>query len=186
MAMPGAEAGSMQAISVDPAIPDGEPMEVWMQPASVPERIRIDVDLGDDMGGRVLRVRPARSGEVDYRVQVQFETSAAIGGEGPHIDLLDWKHCRSDWRPAKPEAGSGFRLPMPLDGAHSCFPKATRAELRAALKQALDKFELDAASQHRGSMPSSRCRAWGNTRRMSRSARFVCASSTTMAANGRC
>jgi hypothetical protein len=143
----GAQAGSLQAIVVDPTLPDGEPLDVWMWPSPVPERIRIDLGLGDDVGGRVLRMRSPGGHGPDYRVQVQFETSAAIGGEGPHIDLLDWKHCRSAWRPAKPEGSNGFRLPMPLDDDHSCFPEATHAELRAALKQALDKFELDSANQ---------------------------------------
>lgn len=145
--IPGAEAGPLQVIAVDPTAPGEEPLDVWMQSAAVPERIRIDLGLGDDVGGRVLRVRPAPGRDANYRVQVQFETSAAIGGEGPHIDLLDWKHCRSDWRSAPPEGRDGFRLPMPLDGDHSCFPKATRAELRAALGQTLEKSELDAASR---------------------------------------
>lgn len=109
--IPGAEAGPLQVIAVDPTAPGEEPLDVWMQSAAVPERIRIDLGLGDDVGGRVLRVRPAPGRDANYRVQVQFETSAAIGGEGPHIDLLDWKHCRSDWRSAPPEGRDGFRFP---------------------------------------------------------------------------
>lgn len=147
VAAPAAEAGPLQAIIVEPATANGEPLDVWKHPGQVPERLKIDLEPGDDMGGRVLRVRPAPGGVTRYRVRVQFETSAAISGEGPHIDLLDWRHCRSEWRTAQPEGGDGFRLPMPEDRDHSCFPKATRAELRTAVKQALGEYGFDRESE---------------------------------------
>ena len=67
-----------------------------------------------------------------------------ISGEGPHIDLLDWKHCRSEWRPAEPVALGGFRLPVPRDRDHTCFPQSTPAELRRAVQQALDGYAFGA------------------------------------------
>jgi hypothetical protein len=137
-------AAPSQTIVIDPETPDGKPLELWSQSTPVPERIPIELGLGDELGGRLLRVGPAQG--PDVRAYVQFETSAAIGGEGPHIDLLDWKHCRSGWQPAQAEAG-GFRLPMPSDGDRSCFPNATRAELQAAVAQALDRSGVDAASR---------------------------------------
>jgi len=142
-----AAAGSLHAIVIDPAGPGDEPLDVWPQSAPVPEHIRIELDVGDGVEGRVLRVRTAPDKGVSYRVQVQFETSVAISGEGPHIDLLDWKHCRSEWRPAQREGNNGFRLPTTRDGDQSCFPKATRAELRAALKQELGKYGDPAGQQ---------------------------------------
>lgn len=142
--VPMTAAGSSQTIVIDPASPGAAPLDVWTQSAPVPERVHIELDVGDGVEGRVLRVRPMPG--ISYRVHIQFETSAAISGEGPHIDLLDWKHCRSEWRSARAEGSNGFRLPMARDGDHSCFPKATRAELRAALKQELGKSGFDPAS----------------------------------------
>jgi hypothetical protein len=145
--IPATASGQLQAVVIDAANPGGSPLEVWTQAAPVPEHIRIELDVGDGVEGRVLRVRPVPGKHASYRVQVQFETSAAISGEGPHIDLLDWKHCRSQWRSAQSEGRDGFRLPTPVDRDHSCFPNASREELRAALEQQLGKYGFDPASQ---------------------------------------
>jgi len=129
--------------------PREEPTQIWTQPMRPPQRIDIDLDVGDGVDGRVLRVGRAQA-PGNYRVSVQFETSAAISGEGPHVDLVDWKHCRSEWRFAKQVTPSRFRLPVALERDHTCFPAATRAELKQALKQELDQSGFD---------PDSR-RAW--------------------------
>lgn len=138
--IPMAAAGPLRTLTIDPARPGEGPLEVWTQSAPVPKHVRIELDVGDGLEGRVLRLLPAPGKDSGYRVTVQFETSAAISGEGPHIDLLDWKHCRSPWRPALREGSNGFRLPMATDRDHSCFPDATRAQLRAAVQHELGKY----------------------------------------------
>ena len=134
-------ASPVQAIVLDPASPVGELVSIWEQSGAVPKRIEMMLGLGEEAGGRVLRVLPAESDASRYRVSVQFETSMGISGEGPHIDLLDWKHCLSEWRFAQPVEADGFRLPVPQDNDYTCFPHATREELRQAVQQALDTFE---------------------------------------------
>lgn len=132
-----------QAILLEFDNPGRELREVWAQPGRVPQRMDVTLELGDEAGGSVLRLLPAAGDADSYRVSVQFETSAGISGEGPHIDLLDWKHCRSDWRPAEPVGDNGFRLPAPRDEDHACFPQATRAELRVAVERALRQHGMD-------------------------------------------
>ena len=39
-----------------------------------------------------------------------FETSVTITNEGPHCDLLDWKHYQSAWIPLKYDEGDYFTL----------------------------------------------------------------------------
>ena len=39
-----------------------------------------------------------------------YETSVTIMNEGPHCDLLDWKHFHSTWIPLKYEAGDYYTL----------------------------------------------------------------------------
>ena len=132
----------LQAIVLDPGVPADELLEVWVPKSGpVPKRIDATLGLGEETGGRILRVFQADGDASRYRVSVQFETSMGISGEGPHIDLLDWKHCRSEWRPAQPVDADGFRLPIPTDGEQTCFPHATREELRAAVQQALGKYD---------------------------------------------
>jgi hypothetical protein len=136
------------AIVLEPLQPTGELLEIWARPGSLPAHLEAQLDPGDEHGGRVLRLIASDDAPGHYRVSVQFETSAGISGEGPHVDLLDWRHCRSDWRPAAADGDGGFRLPLPEDRDHSCFPPATREELHAAVRKAIT-WEEDAAARAR-------------------------------------
>ncbi|QNP41009.1 hypothetical protein [Lysobacter solisilvae (ex Woo and Kim 2020)] len=146
----GATAGNAPApaIVLEPLPPTGELLELWAQPGPVPAHLQAQIDLGDDAGGRVLRLIAPDDKPGNYRVSVQFETSAGISGEGPHVDLIDWKHCRSDWHPAADDGEGGFRLPFPDERDQSCFPPATRGELRTAVHNAIT-WEADAAARAR-------------------------------------
>ena len=73
----------------------------------------------------------------------------AIGNEGPHIDLLDWKHCASAWKVLTPGKAGEFVLPMPTEAEASCFPPATSAEIAAALRQALRGYGMQDAEGER-------------------------------------
>lgn len=108
----------------------------WVQRAPFAATTRIDLELGDEPYGAVLNLDSATSAG-NHRVFVQFETSLAIGDEGPHLDLLDWKHCLSAWQTLKQSAGGGFVLPHPSAAQASCFPPSTIVELELALRSAL-------------------------------------------------
>lgn len=132
-----AQAAPVQAILLEPAQPTGALLELWSGPGAVPGRLEAMLDVGDEGGGRVMRLLAADGAADRYRVSVQFETSMGLSGEGPHIDLRDWKHCRSRWYPAPPVGADGFRLPVANDADRDCFPPATRDELRRAVQAAM-------------------------------------------------
>ena len=138
-----AAAAIPRAIVLEALQPSGDLLEIWTQAGPVPAHLEASLDIGDESGGRVLRVIAPGDDPSHYRVSVQFETSAAIGDAGPHLDLVDWKHCRSDWRVAPSVGDDGFRLPAPEDRDHSCFPPATRTELRDAVRNALARHDWD-------------------------------------------
>ena len=140
---------SPEAILLEMQPAAGELLEVWAGEGALPRSISKDLELGDETGGSVLRLLLAEADESRYRVSVQFETSMGIGDDGPHIDLLDWKHCRSDWRPAEPLADHGFRVPAPNEGDDSCFPDSTRGELREAVKRVMAQPGWDDRQRHR-------------------------------------
>lgn len=149
-AMGGASASApdVQAILLEPVPPAGELRELWSGPGPLPSRIEAAIEFGED-GPYVLRVLGADGAGQRYRVSAQFETSMAIGDEGPHLDLVDWKHCRSDWRPAQRLDAEAFRLPLPHDRDLACFPRSTREELRAAVERAVAMPAADAAWRQR-------------------------------------
>ena len=79
------------------------------------------------------------------RVRVQFETSLAVGDDGPHIDLVDWKHCVSEWKPADPAGPHAFILPSPTEQESGCFPSARAPEIKVATRTALVREGMEDA-----------------------------------------
>lgn len=106
----------------------------WDAPAA---RIEESLDLGDAIYGGTLRLSPRPGQDGEYRVRVQFETSLGIGGEGPHVDLTDFRHCVSDWHVAESGDGRSFTLATPTEEEASCVPQGTMGEIRAATRKAL-------------------------------------------------
>jgi len=94
---------------------------------------RVPLELGDSVDGAVLELLPASPGG-QWRVSVQYETSLSLGADGPHLDLVDWKHCVSAWIPATPRDAHSFILPVATPEQASCFPPYSQAELEAAIR----------------------------------------------------
>jgi hypothetical protein len=96
--------------------------------------------LGEETGGRILRVLQADGDASRYRVSVQFETSWASAAKAHTSTCSTGNTAVSNG--VRPTGGrDGFRLPIPTDGDQACFPHATREELRAAVQQALGKYD---------------------------------------------
>ncbi len=55
------------------------------------------LDIGASIEGLKLTLEGA-SGVDSIVVEQCYETSVSISDEGPHCDLLDWKHYRSPWK----------------------------------------------------------------------------------------
>jgi len=111
----------------------------WMQSAPFPAVAEVPVEVGDDLAGAILDI-VAGAPNARYRIQLQYETSLTISDEGPHVDLLDWKHCVSDWEPVQATAPNRFVLPAPSPEQAHCFPDFTHRELVAAARKALSAW----------------------------------------------
>ena len=72
---------------------------------------RISLELGDTIESAVVEVVPRGDDDRDLAVQYQIETSMTIMDEGPHIDLVDWKHYTSDWTDLERIDARRFRMP---------------------------------------------------------------------------
>jgi hypothetical protein len=57
----------------------------------------------------------------DFRIQAQYQTSLTISDEGPHLDLLDWKHYESEWSDLEQLGNLKFRMPTYTDEETSAF-----------------------------------------------------------------
>ena len=127
------QAAGLSTISIQPTSAQGAaPFPGWKLQAPFAALNTLEMELGDPPYVAVPGLLPAAAA-ADHRVSGLFETSMAISDEGPQFDLLDWKHCRSDWTALLPDAGATFVLPAPSDAQASCFPAVTVAEIRSAL-----------------------------------------------------
>ncbi|MBB3274813.1 MULTISPECIES: hypothetical protein [unclassified Pseudoxanthomonas] len=106
----------------------------WDAPGA---RIEESLEPGDEIYGGTLNLTPRGGPGGEYRVRVQFETSLGISGEGPHVDLIDFRHCVSEWHVASSADGRRFTVPTPTDEESGCVPRATPDEIRVAAREAL-------------------------------------------------
>ncbi|SEK74913.1 hypothetical protein SAMN05428989_0726 [Pseudoxanthomonas sp. GM95] len=89
--------------------------------------------LGDGVRLMTIEQDPARPRDT-LRVRIQHQTSLAISGEGPHLDLIDWKHCTSSWQTIADPGDGRFQIPEPTPEQAECFPAFSKAELLAAVR----------------------------------------------------
>lgn len=104
---------------------------------------RFELGLGDSLASAVLEVVPRSGEDREMAVQFQIETSVTIMDEGPHLDLVDWKHSTSDWADLERIDVLKFRIPTFDYGYElvSSFPAYTAQELvDAALAAGGDRW----------------------------------------------
>lgn len=139
-------AAELRSIRIDRPPGDERYLQPWSVSAPMPRRMQVELDLGSDLEGAVLTLVPeVMAAAARYRVRVQFETSMAIGDEGPHVDLLDWKHCRSAWKPAAASGALTWTLPAATASESTCFPPTSAREIEAATRTALVRAGMDGA-----------------------------------------
>lgn len=101
------------------------------------EKIAVDVELGDTIFGQTIILIPlSRAEGKDFRIQAQYQTSLTISNEGPHLDLLDWKHYESEWSDLEQLGNLKFRMPTYTDEEASRFPNVSSKEIHQAVLEA--------------------------------------------------
>jgi hypothetical protein len=95
-----------------------------------------ELDLGEDIENQLIILHLTPGATRELRVEQRFETSITIMDEGPHLDLIDWKHYYSPWREIK-RLGENRFLTLKTDESESGrFPKVTAAEIKQAILKA--------------------------------------------------
>lgn len=74
-------------------------IEVWDEIGTLKsiqkDTVRVDLDIGEILTGNTIRVLNSDYDQI--RIFQKIENSVTIMNEGPHCDLVDWKHYYSDW-----------------------------------------------------------------------------------------
>lgn len=72
---------------------------------------------------------------VRYRILQRYRTSMSVSAEGPHLDLVDWRHFDSPWTPLERLGALRFKT-LPGDQMeHSRFPTTSRSEIVKAVRR---------------------------------------------------
>jgi len=85
------------------------------------------LDLGETV--QDLKIKIGDSELTQLRIFQQYETSLSITNEGPHLDLLKWKHFTSDWKEINKLEQNTFKSLSYTDNEEELFPKFTEGEL---------------------------------------------------------
>ena len=105
-----------------------EHFQTYKFPAPFKNTTKAYLDLGEDLSSKKIIIKSKN--DTHYRVFVQVETSLTIMNEGPHLDLINWKHCTTEWLEINRISSSKFSLPQINEIDINCFPKVSAAEIR--------------------------------------------------------
>jgi hypothetical protein len=93
----------------------------------------VSVEPGDSPEGKILEVLPSDKIKIKT-IEQQFETSMGISFEGPHHDLVDWKHHTSKWVEVVQVADNQYQLREYTGEDYQRFPDFEKEELHGYLK----------------------------------------------------
>ncbi len=124
-------------------------LDIWVDSTnSSSDTTFIYLDLGSSLADHYFAVNTLHD-SVSLLVTYQFETSLTMSDEGPHCDLVDWKHFTSqpDTLVQLDSTGiyqfkNGYE-----DSLSSAFPEVTMKEVRRAVQEYCSEGWLDRTSE---------------------------------------
>ena len=94
--------------------------------------IKVKSDLGFTPFCKVVQIKNSNWNET--RVYWRYKTSLSISDEGPHLDLLDWKHYTSDWEEVdKIDGNNWWLIDYGIVRRERKFPDVSKEEIIQAI-----------------------------------------------------
>lgn len=103
--------------------------------ASKPTSTDIVLDLSETIENQLVLLEETPDRGTQFRIQQQFENSMALGDEGPHYDLVDWKHYTSPWQEIENSAPNRFVTRRLSEADYGRFPEVTTSEILNFLRK---------------------------------------------------
>jgi hypothetical protein len=94
------------------------------------DEIQINFGLSESILKNIILI-PYPGTKFKFRIERQYETSLSIMDEGPHMDLLNWKHHVSDWQSLEETGALSYAL---KDSASEEFPSVSKQEIIEAVE----------------------------------------------------
>lgn len=98
----------------------------------IEDTIYITASLGSIFEDKIIKFSSDQISE--YYIEQRFETSVSIMKEGPHCDLVDWKHYNSDWRPMQKLGKNEFQSILYSEKEKQRFPKVSLEEIKQVVR----------------------------------------------------
>lgn len=70
------------------------------------DSVNVFLDIGEIIGGNSIKITDCKYDQIE--IYQKFENSITIMNEGPHCDLINWKHYSSDWEKIKKNDNFSF------------------------------------------------------------------------------
>jgi hypothetical protein len=102
---------------------------ITIDPASKPTSTDIALDLSETIEHQLVLLEETPDRGTQFRIEQQFENSMALGAEGPHYDLVNWKHYTSSWQAIENSAPNRFVTRRLAEADYGRFPKVTTNEI---------------------------------------------------------
>jgi len=99
-----------------------------------------DLDIEEDVDGEEITIVGGDE-STRFRISERYRTSVTVMGEGPHLDLVHWRHFDSEWMPLEQLAQGKFRTLAGERMNVEEFPAATKEELVAAARKAAGDWQ---------------------------------------------
>jgi len=96
------------------------------------DKILLYLELGETV--QDLKIKIGDLGLSQLRIYQQYETSLSITNEGPHLDLLKWKHFTSNWNEINQLEQNIFKTLSYNEKEEEQFPEFSEGELIEYLK----------------------------------------------------
>lgn len=126
-----APAGFSVVIKTD--LGDGEPGSHTVRLSKDPVVVD-DFDVPEDVDGQEISIVGGDKA-AQFRIFERYRNSMTVMGEGPHLDLVDWRHFDSEWIELDQLAQRKFRTLATERMDASKFPATTQAELISAVRK---------------------------------------------------
>jgi len=97
------------------------------------DTVEIEAEVGETIEGRPISIVSEQLSSLN--IEQRYETSITIMNEGPHCDLIDWKHFNSDWKSLKQNANGQFIGDKYSEQDYNIFPEVSMDELKQKVKE---------------------------------------------------
>jgi hypothetical protein len=123
------------SIVIDSSEPNPSPPSLKRLHIRLVERgpTAIELDLAESIDDQDVTLN--FRGDDEYRMFQRYRTSMTISDEGPHLDLLNWRHFDSPWIQLKALSSNRFRTLTTNQMDGSKFPSTTNAEIVAEVRR---------------------------------------------------